>query len=86
MKVKFMKCNIALFDRILRFIFGVALTAWAVAGGPSWGYFGIYLLITSGWGLCIFYAIFKINTIKELRESDNQNSLNTTKDKLRSPL
>ncbi len=62
-----MKCNVSVIDRIIRFILGIGLTTWSIAGGPNWGYIGIYLLITSGWGLCFFYGIFKINTIKELR-------------------
>lgn len=62
-----MKCNVALFDRILRFFFGTILTTWAFSGGPTWSFFGIYLLFSSGWGFCIIYAILKINTIKELK-------------------
>lgn len=38
------------------------MTAWAVAGGPWWGYLGIYLILTSGWGLCPIYAMLKIRT------------------------
>ena len=59
-----MKINLALWDRILRFVFGVLLTGWAVAGGPWWAYVGVYLLLTSGWGLDPLYSIFRIRTAK----------------------
>ena len=58
------KINLALWDRILRFIFGVLFTGWAIAGGPWWAYVGVYLLITSGWGLDPFYSFFHIRTAK----------------------
>ncbi|MNL10408.1 hypothetical protein D3C87_1312060 [compost metagenome] len=60
-----MRCNCALWDRILRFIFGVSLTAYAIAGGPFWAYIGIYGLLTSAWGLCPVYAFFRIRTLRE---------------------
>jgi hypothetical protein len=59
-----MRINLALWDRILRFTFGILLTAWAVAGGPWWAYFGVYLVMSAGWGFCIFYAMFKLRTAK----------------------
>jgi hypothetical protein len=65
-----MKCNVAFVDRIIRFLFGTILTSWALAGGPSWAFFGVYLLFSAGWGFCLFYGILKINTIKDLK-SDN---------------
>lgn len=64
-----MKCNVALFDRLVRFLFGTLLLTWALCGGPTWAYFGLYLLVTSGWGFCLIYGIFKINTIKDLTNS-----------------
>lgn len=75
-----MKCNVAFYDRVIRFILGVFLTAWAIAGGPSLGYMGIYFLATSGWGFCLFYAILKINTIKELKDSQDKPIFNINKD------
>jgi len=60
-----MKMNMALWDRILRFIFGVILTSWALSGGPWWGYVGIYMILSSGWGLCLAYSFFKIRTLKD---------------------
>lgn len=59
-----MKCNLALWDRSLRFAFGVLLVAWAIAGGPGWAYFGIYLLASSGWGYCAFYTFWGTKTLK----------------------
>lgn len=66
-----MKCNLANFDRILRFVLGTLLTAWAFSGGPTWALIGIYFLATSGWGFCVGYAIFKINTLNP-KELTNQ--------------
>lgn len=60
-----MRCNVALWDRILRFFFGVLLTAYAVAGGPFWAYIGLYGLVTAAWGLCPAYAFFRIRTLKD---------------------
>jgi hypothetical protein len=57
-----MRTNLAFWDRLLRFFLGIFLTAWAVAGGPWWGYIGVYLILTSAWGLCPVYAILKIRT------------------------
>ncbi len=66
-----MKCNVSFFDRFIRFLFGVTLSAWGFAGGPIWTYAGVYLLFTSGWGFCLFYGILKINTIKELKSQSH---------------
>lgn len=57
-----MRLNLAFWDRLLRICIGILMTAWAVAGGPWWGYLGIYLILTSGWGLCPIYAMLKIRT------------------------
>lgn len=64
-----MKINLAVWDRVLRFIFGVILTTWAVAGGPFWTYGGVYFVLTASWGLCPVYSFFKFRTakIKETR-------------------
>jgi|GEM_PF-558204 len=59
-----MKINLAMWDRLLRFILGSLLTAWAIAGGPGWGYMGLYLILTSAWGLDPAYSIFRIRTAK----------------------
>lgn len=59
-----MKCNVAIWDRMVRFVFAVLLSTWAIAGGPSWTYFGFYLLGTAGWGFDPVYSIFKFRTLK----------------------
>lgn len=56
------KINLALWDRILRYLLGVVLSTWAVAGGPWWCFFGLYLLITAAWGLCPIYGLMKFRT------------------------
>lgn len=60
-----MKCNLAVWDRLLRFIFGVLFTIYYIVGGPFWALCGIYLLMTSAWGLCPAYAFLKIKTLRE---------------------
>ncbi len=59
-----MKCNMALWDRTLRFILAVILLTYVIAGGPFWGWSGLYFLMTSAWGLCPIYAFFKLKTIR----------------------
>ena len=55
----------AQWDRFLRFIISLLLLIYAVAGGPMWFYLiGIYLLITSAWGLCPLYAYFRVRTLR----------------------
>jgi hypothetical protein len=62
-----MKCNVAVWDRVIRFILGVALLTYAVAGGPFWSWIGLYLIFSAAWGLCFFYAYFKLSTVSEKR-------------------
>ncbi|MFN7730047.1 MAG: DUF2892 domain-containing protein [Bdellovibrio sp.] len=57
-----MKINLATWDRILRYLLGMILSTWAVAGGPWWCYAGLYLLVTASWGLCPIYGLLKIRT------------------------
>ena len=38
---------------------------YAVAGGPSWSYIGIFGIVTAAWGLCPIYAYFGIRTLKD---------------------
>lgn len=59
-----MRCNVALWDRVLRFVVGILLTAYAIAGGPFWAFIGVFLLMTAAWGFCPFYAYFKIRTLR----------------------
>jgi len=60
-----MKCNLASWDRALRFTSGIILTAYAIAGGPTWAYAGVYLIFTSAWGLCPVCAFTGFKTLKE---------------------
>lgn len=68
-----MKCNLAAWDRILRFLIGGFMTTWAIAGGPSWAYIGIYGLASGSWGLCLVYSFFKISTLSEKQTSNYKN-------------
>jgi hypothetical protein len=60
-----MKCNMAVWDRVFRFLLGVIFGIYFVVGGPFWTFFGFYLLVTSAWGVCPAYAFLKIRTLKE---------------------
>lgn len=62
-----MKCNLAVWDRALRFLFGTLFVAYAIAGGPFWAWGGLYLIATSGWGICPLYASLKIRTLPDRR-------------------
>mgnify|MGYP000872222061 CR=1 FL=1 len=60
-----MLCNTAQWDRLLRFVLSVLILVYAIAGGPFWFFIvGLYLLVTSAWGLCPIYAYFRIRTQK----------------------
>lgn len=60
-----MLCNIAPWDRTLRFIISVVVLSYAIAGGPFWFWLlGLYGLLTSGWGLCPIYSFFRIRTLR----------------------
>ena len=60
-----MLCNVALWDRAIRFFLAVTQLAYAFAGGPIWFWvLGLYFLVTAGWGLCPLYAFFKIRTLR----------------------
>lgn len=60
-----MLCNVALWDRVLRFILAVLVLIYAIAGGPFWFYFlGLYFLGTAAWGLCPVYAMFRLKTTR----------------------
>lgn len=59
-----MKVNLGRLDRLIRYVLGVLLTAWAIGGGPAWMYAGIYLIISASWGFCLVYAYFNLRTLK----------------------
>ena len=49
-----MKPNVGVVDRIVRFILGVILTSWAIAGGPVWAYLGFFFLFPLRLGAIAF--------------------------------
>jgi hypothetical protein len=57
-----MRINLALWDRIFRFIIGILMGTWAVAGGPFWAFMGFYLILTCAWGFDPIYSILKISS------------------------
>ncbi len=60
-----MLCNLALWDRTIRFILAVVVLAYGIAGGPFWfSILGVYALVTAGWGLCPVYSFFRIRTLR----------------------
>ncbi|MEQ1723210.1 MAG: DUF2892 domain-containing protein [Pseudobdellovibrio sp.] len=60
-----MLCNLAIWDRVLRFFISVLVLSYAVAGGPIWFWpLGLYFLTTSGWGICPTYSFLKIRTLR----------------------
>ena len=60
-----MKINVAAWDRILRLVFGTALFAWAIAGGPWWAYLGLGLIATGAWRFCPVYAFLRSGTFRK---------------------
>lgn len=59
-----MKVNVATWDRLLRYLFGILGLSWAIAGGPFWAFLAVYLIVTAGWGICPVYGILKIQTYR----------------------
>ena len=60
-----MLCNLAQWDRTLRFIIAVLVLSYAIAGGPTWFWvLGLYSLVTAAWGLCPVYSFFRIRTLR----------------------
>ena len=60
-----MKKNVVWWDRLIRFIIGVFMVAWGVAGGPSWAYLGLYFLASASWGYCPFYSLINYQPFDE---------------------
>jgi hypothetical protein len=54
--------NIILPDRIVRYLLGLLLLTWALAGGPIWTYVGLYFLFTGSFGFCPIYWVLRINS------------------------
>ena len=59
-----MRINLAMWDRILRFVIGVIMGIWALAGGPFWAMTGFYLITTSAWGYDPVYSLLKLSSAK----------------------
>ena len=57
-----MNSNITILDRVLRYISGVGMLTWAIAGGPTWTYGGLYFLVTGSFGFCAIYWVLRINS------------------------
>lgn len=60
-----MKKNVLWWDRLLRFILGVFMIAWGVAGGPAWAYLGLYFLATGAWSYCPIYSLLNYQPFEE---------------------
>lgn len=58
-----MRCNVATWDRGLRFLLSVIMLTWLIAGGPIWALVGLYLLLTAAWGFCPLYVFFRVSTL-----------------------
>lgn len=61
--LRHMDLNLSNIGRLIRWVIGVVLLAWAIAGGPWWTYLGLAFLITGSWGFSpvTFYRQFKAN-------------------------
>ncbi len=62
-----MSTNVGSIDRVLRFVVGVALIAWALGYLPGiaaspWGWIGVVPLLTSIFGYCPVYSILGVST------------------------
>ena len=57
-----MKANVGGIDKILRIVVGLALIAWAILGGPVWGWIGVVPLATGFMGWCPAYTLLGIKT------------------------
>jgi hypothetical protein len=54
--------NVGNTDRIIRILAGIALIAWALAGGPAWAWIGVLPLATGLFRICPAYSLLGINT------------------------
>jgi hypothetical protein len=57
-----MSPNLAAWDRTLRYIVGILLTTWLVAGGPTWTLIGLFLLATASFGTCPVYWYLRLKS------------------------
>ncbi len=54
--------NVGNTDRIIRILAGIALIAWALAGGPAWAWIGVLPLATGVFRFCPAYRLLGMNT------------------------
>lgn len=54
--------NVGNTDRIIRIVAGIALIAWALAGGPAWAWIGVLPLATGVFRFCPAYRLLGMNT------------------------
>ena len=54
--------NVGNTDRIIRIVAGIALIAWALAGGPAWAWIGVLPLATGVLRFCPAYRLLGMNT------------------------
>ena len=59
-----MQANVGQADKWVRIAVGVALIAWAAAGGPVWAWIGIVPLATGVFNFCPLYRLIGINTCR----------------------
>ncbi|MFP5520585.1 MAG: DUF2892 domain-containing protein [Bdellovibrionia bacterium] len=59
-----MRCNLANWDRFLRFLISLIMLTYVFAGGPAWMYVGLFFLFTAAWGFDPIYAMLGIKTLK----------------------
>jgi hypothetical protein len=57
-----MRANVGRVDKWVRILIGLALIAWALAGGPAWAWIGVVPLATGLFNFCPVYRLFGINT------------------------
>ena len=57
-----MKKNIGTIDRVIRFVVGGGLIAWALLGGPVWAWIGVVPLLTALIRFCPAYILFGAST------------------------
>lgn len=59
-----MDLNLSNIGRFVRWVIGVILLSWAIAGGPWWTTLGLLFLATGSWGFSPIKLLqqFKANT------------------------
>ncbi|MDX9731864.1 MAG: DUF2892 domain-containing protein [Bdellovibrionales bacterium] len=57
-----MRCNVTKTGQAFRLLLGGLLTAWAVAGGPSWTWVGLIVIATGTWRFCPIFMLLRIRT------------------------